>query len=82
MFRLKNGFICFEHYFILYIVLIFHEYKLITIMKFIDNRENLILFLFQWNYVCKYKWMEALAKSAYFFGVFFGAVTLGRLADK
>lgn len=36
----------------------------------------------EWNYVCKYKWMEALAKSTYFFGVFIGAVTLGRLADK
>ncbi|XP_044739679.1 organic cation transporter protein [Chrysoperla carnea] len=36
----------------------------------------------EWNFVCNRRWMGAIAQSAYMLGVFFGAVTLGGLADK
>ncbi|XP_076244758.1 organic cation transporter protein [Calliopsis andreniformis] len=36
----------------------------------------------EWNFVCSQRWMGAVAQSAYMFGVFFGAVTLGTMADK
>ncbi|KAI4492882.1 PREDICTED: organic cation transporter protein [Polistes canadensis] len=36
----------------------------------------------EWNFVCSRRWMGAVAQSAYMFGVFVGAVTLGSLADK
>lgn len=36
----------------------------------------------EWNFVCSQRWMGAVAQSMYMFGVFFGAVTLGGLADK
>ena len=36
----------------------------------------------EWNFVCSQRWMGAVAQSTYMFGVFFGAVTLGSLADK
>ncbi|XP_043663386.1 organic cation transporter protein [Vespula pensylvanica] len=36
----------------------------------------------EWNFVCSRRWMGAMAQSAYMFGVFIGAVTLGSLADK
>lgn len=35
-----------------------------------------------WDFVCHQRWMGAVAKSAYMFGVFTGAVTLGSAADK
>ncbi|CAB0036674.1 unnamed protein product [Trichogramma brassicae] len=34
-----------------------------------------------WNFVCTRRWMGATAQSAYMFGVFLGAVTLGSMAD-
>ncbi|XP_014203835.1 organic cation transporter protein [Copidosoma floridanum] len=36
----------------------------------------------EWNFVCSRRWMGAVAQSAYMFGVFVGAVTLGSMADK
>lgn len=36
----------------------------------------------EWNFVCSQRWMGAVAQSAYMFGVFIGAVTLGTMADK
>ncbi|XP_011497366.1 PREDICTED: organic cation transporter protein [Ceratosolen solmsi marchali] len=36
----------------------------------------------EWNFVCSRRWMGAIAQSAYMFGVFAGAVTLGSMADK
>lgn len=36
----------------------------------------------EWNAVCSKRWMFAVAQSAYMFGVFFGAVTLGSMADR
>ncbi|OXU17852.1 hypothetical protein TSAR_000893, partial [Trichomalopsis sarcophagae] len=36
----------------------------------------------EWNFVCSQRWMGALAQSAYMFGVFVGAVSLGSMADK
>lgn len=36
----------------------------------------------EWNFVCSRRWMGAVAQSAYMFGVFAGAVTLGTMADK
>lgn len=36
----------------------------------------------QWNMVCDRRWMGALAQSVYMFGVFFGAISSGTLADK
>lgn len=36
----------------------------------------------EWNFICSQRWMGALAQSAYMFGVFVGAVTLGSMADK
>lgn len=36
----------------------------------------------EWDFVCSRRWMGALAQSAYMFGVFAGAVTLGSMADK
>ncbi|XP_015604741.1 organic cation transporter protein [Cephus cinctus] len=36
----------------------------------------------EWNFVCTRRWMGAVAQSAYMFGVFVGAVTLGTMADK
>ncbi|XP_011304157.1 organic cation transporter protein [Fopius arisanus] len=36
----------------------------------------------EWNLVCSRRWKGALAQSSYMLGVFFGAVTLGTLADK
>lgn len=36
----------------------------------------------EWDYVCRNKWMLSVYQSSYFVGVFIGAVTLGRLADK
>uniref|UniRef100_T1HI94 MFS domain-containing protein n=3 Tax=Rhodnius TaxID=13248 RepID=T1HI94_RHOPR len=35
-----------------------------------------------WDFVCGQRWMGAISQSAYMFGVFIGAVTLGALADK
>lgn len=36
----------------------------------------------EWDLVCDRRWMGAVAQSAYMFGVFAGAVSLGSLADK
>lgn len=36
----------------------------------------------EWNFICARRWMGAIAQSAYMFGVFVGAVTLGSMADK
>lgn len=36
----------------------------------------------EWNFVCGQRWMGAVAQSAYMFGVFIGAITLGNAADK
>ncbi|XP_066591971.1 organic cation transporter protein [Prorops nasuta] len=36
----------------------------------------------EWNFVCSQRWMGAVAQSSYMFGVFFGAVTLGSMADR
>lgn len=36
----------------------------------------------EWNFVCSRRWRGALAQSSYMIGVFFGAVTLGSMADK
>lgn len=36
----------------------------------------------EWNFVCSRRWMGSVAQSAYMFGVFAGAVTLGSMADK
>ncbi|GLV31837.1 uncharacterized protein CBL_07597 [Carabus blaptoides fortunei] len=36
----------------------------------------------EWDFVCSKRWMGAVAQTMYMFGVFFGAVTLGGLADK
>ncbi|KAF5269319.1 hypothetical protein FQR65_LT02621 [Abscondita terminalis] len=36
----------------------------------------------EWNFVCDRRWMGAVAQSAFMFGVFVGAVTLGSAADK
>ncbi|XP_014250926.1 organic cation transporter protein [Cimex lectularius] len=35
----------------------------------------------EWEFVCAQRWKGAVSQSAYMFGVFFGAVTLGSLAD-
>ncbi|KAF5304493.1 hypothetical protein FQA39_LY09689 [Lamprigera yunnana] len=36
----------------------------------------------EWNTVCDRRWMGAVAQSAFMFGVFIGAITLGSTADK
>ncbi|KAK6640919.1 hypothetical protein RUM44_012617 [Polyplax serrata] len=36
----------------------------------------------EWNFVCDRRWMGAVAQTAYMFGVFTGAATLGGLADR
>lgn len=36
----------------------------------------------EWNLVCDRRWMGAIAQTAYFFGVFTGAVVLGAIADR
>lgn len=36
----------------------------------------------EWSFVCGQRWMGAVAQSAYMFGVFIGAITLGNMADK
>ena len=36
----------------------------------------------EWDLVCGRRWMGAVAKAAYMFGVFAGAVSLGSMADK
>ncbi|KAF5269318.1 hypothetical protein FQR65_LT02620 [Abscondita terminalis] len=36
----------------------------------------------EWNFVCDRRWMAAVAQSAFMFGVFAGAITLGSAADK
>ncbi|KAL1138781.1 hypothetical protein AAG570_008843 [Ranatra chinensis] len=35
-----------------------------------------------WDFVCDRRWMGAVSQSAFMFGVFAGAVTLGSMADK
>ncbi|CAG9858859.1 unnamed protein product [Phyllotreta striolata] len=36
----------------------------------------------EWEFVCDRRWMSAVAQAAYMFGVFTGAVVLGKMSDK